>query len=195
VDIGGATTDVYSALTPDPEEAGLRRAPAGVLWRNRTVEADLGVRWSAPGVVEAAAAEGLLLPGDDLGPAAAARAADPGMLPASAGGRATDRRLAALAAVVALRRHAKAAPGNPARDLRRTQLVIGSGGVLRHSGDPAAILAPALADHAGGWLLPERAAAVCDARYVLAAAGLLAERYPAAAARLVATSFPGSPDR
>ncbi len=49
VDVGGATTDVYSVLTPDPEEASLRREVVEVLWRERTVEGDLGMRWSAPG--------------------------------------------------------------------------------------------------------------------------------------------------
>jgi uncharacterized protein (TIGR01319 family) len=191
VDIGGATTDVYSAVTPDPEEAGLRRAPAGVLWHNRTVEADLGVRWSAPGVVAAAAAE--RLGGAELAGPAAQLAADPRALPASAGSRDADQRLAQLAAVVALRRHARAAPGSPARDLRQIRLVIASGGVVRHSARPAAILAPALADHAGGWLLPADPLVVADVHYVLAAAGLLAGSHPDAAARLLSTSFPDRP--
>ncbi|HKT03785.1 MAG TPA: glutamate mutase L, partial [Rugosimonospora sp.] len=55
VDVGGATTDVYSVRAPDPErDVGPRREAAGTQWRGRTVEGDLGVRWSAPGVVEAA---------------------------------------------------------------------------------------------------------------------------------------------
>jgi uncharacterized protein (TIGR01319 family) len=191
VDIGGATTDVYSAVTPDPEEAGLRRAPAGVLWRNRTVEADLGVRWSAPGVVAAAAAE--RLGGGELAGPAAELAGDPRTLPASAESRDADQRLAQLAAVVALRRHARSAPGSPARDLRQARLVIASGGVVRHSAQPAAILAPALADHAGGWLLPTDPLVVADVQYVLAAAGLLAGPHPDAAARLLSTSFPDAP--
>ncbi|WP_249715065.1 glutamate mutase L [Rhizomonospora bruguierae] len=85
VDIGGATTDVYSVLTPDPErEAGPRREVAGTLWRSRTVEGDLGMRWSAPGVIEAARAE--RLPADDaLAVAAARRAADPGLIAAAVG--------------------------------------------------------------------------------------------------------------
>ena len=46
VDVGGATTDVYSVLQPRPGRAG--RDVAGTLWRSRTVEGDLGLRWSAP---------------------------------------------------------------------------------------------------------------------------------------------------
>ncbi len=60
VDVGGATTDVYSVLTPDERAGGPGREVAGELWRARTVEGDLGVRWSAPGVVRAAVEERLV---------------------------------------------------------------------------------------------------------------------------------------
>ncbi|MFJ8579809.1 glutamate mutase L [Micromonospora sp. NPDC093277] len=191
VDVGGATTDVYSVLTPDERDSGPGREVAGTLWRARTVEGDLGMRWSAPGVVRAAAEERLLAPGesDELAAAAAARATDPGFLPAGDGDRAADRRIAALAATVALRRHARgAATGERAgRDLRDVRLLVGSGGVLRHApaADAAGVLAAVLGDHAGGWPLPRAARAVVDVDYVLAAGGLLAADHPAAAARLL----------
>ena len=176
VDVGGATTDVYSALVPDAEaETGPRRDVAGTLWRSRTVEGDLGVGVGAPGVVAAAAAERLPVP--DIS----------GGWPYDAG---TDRRLAATAAVVALRRHARgyaAGPGLPrtgGRDLRDVRLVVGSGGVLRHGGGDA-VLAAVLGDTAGGWAAPAGARRVVDTRYVLAAAGLLAAEHPVAAAGLV----------
>ena len=63
VDVGGATTDVYSALTPDAEEASLHRDVVETMWRGRTVEGDLGLRWGATGVAEAALAEKLVAPG------------------------------------------------------------------------------------------------------------------------------------
>jgi uncharacterized protein (TIGR01319 family) len=189
VDVGGATTDVYSVLTPDAERSGPRREAAGTLWRSRTVEADLGVRWSAPGIVEAALAERLIDPpeADRLATAAAALAADPSLLP----GAGLDVRLAGLAVTVALRRHARGERGadglrRGGRDLRRVRWVVASGGVLRHAPDGVAdrVLAAALADHAGGWPLPAAARRVTDTRYVLAAVGLLAGEYPVAAARL-----------
>ncbi|WP_446214321.1 glutamate mutase L [Micromonospora sp. IBSANI012] len=191
VDVGGATTDVYSVLTPDERADGPGREVAGTLWRARTVEGDLGMRWSAPGVVRAAAEERLLAVGeqDDLERAAAARAADPGFLAESGAERAADRRIAALAATVALRRHARgAATGERAgRDLRDVRLMVGSGGVLRHApaADAAGVLAAVLADHAGGWPLPREARAVVDVDYVLAAGGLLAEDHPGAARALL----------
>ncbi|MGK5440589.1 glutamate mutase L [Micromonospora sp. URMC 105] len=191
VDVGGATTDVYSVLTPDERADGPGREVAGNLWRARTVEGDLGMRWSAPGVVRAAAEERLLAVGeqDVLAQAAAVRAADPGFLAGSAAERAADRRIAALAATVALRRHARgAATGERAgRDLRDVRLMVGSGGVLRHApdADAAGVLAAVLADHAGGWPLPREARAVVDVDYVLAAGGLLAGDHPRAARALL----------
>ncbi|NES13600.1 MULTISPECIES: glutamate mutase L [Micromonospora] len=191
VDVGGATTDVYSVLTPDERADGPSQEVAGTLWRARTVEGDLGMRWSAPGVVRAAAEERLLAPGerDGLAAAAAVRAADPAFLPADDADRAADRRIAALAATVALRRHARgAATGERAgRDLRDVKLVVGSGGVLRHAdpADAAAVLEAVLTDHAGGWPLPRAARPVVDVDYVLAAAGLLAAEHPRAAVALL----------
>ncbi|MGN9778889.1 glutamate mutase L [Micromonospora sp. H33] len=190
VDVGGATTDVYSVLTPDERETGPAREVTGSLWRARTVEGDLGMRWSAPGVVRAAVEERLVdaAEADALTGAAHARAADPGFLPGDAAERAVDARIAALAATVALRRHARgAATGERAgRDLREVKLLVGSGGVLRHAppADAAAVLAAVLADHAGGWPLPRAARPVVDVDYVLAAAGLLAADHPEAARAL-----------
>ncbi|MCA2214999.1 glutamate mutase L [Jidongwangia harbinensis] len=168
VDVGGATTDVYSALVPDAEaEAGPNRDVAGTLWRSRTVEGDLGVAAGAAGTLAAAAAEKL-----------------------DTAGSVTDRRLAALAATVALRRHARGhapGPGLPrtgGRDLRDVRLVVGSGGVLRHGGGDA-VLDAVLGDTAGGWAAPTAARRMIDTEYVLAAAGLLATDHPAVAAELV----------
>jgi uncharacterized protein (TIGR01319 family) len=193
VDVGGATTDVYSVVTPDPEEASLRREVVEVLWRSRTVEGDLGMRWNAPGVVEAARAERLLGPGDsDLASAADRRAADPGYLADTLAETMHDERLAVLAATVALRRHARQdTVDGRGKDLRQVRLVVGSGGVLRHA-DPArssAVLRAALTDYAGGWLLPEQATPTVDTDYVLAAAGLLASEHPRAAAKLLRSNL------
>jgi uncharacterized protein (TIGR01319 family) len=171
VDVGGATTDVYSALAADPRRvAAARREVAGQLWRERTVEGDLGVRWSAAGTVAAAVAERLL--------------------PADAGGVApAEVELARLAAVVAVRRHARRDAGAAGRELSDVRLLIGSGGVLRHAPPEraGAVLAAVLADHAGGWAVPRDASTVVDRRYVLAPAGLLAADAPEVALALLRT--------
>ncbi|WP_250003550.1 glutamate mutase L [Actinoplanes sp. M2I2] len=171
VDVGGATTDVYSALVPDAEsESGPRRDVAGTLWRSRTVEGDLGVAVGADGTRAAAIAEKLALP--------------------DRGTRPGDYELAAAAATIALRRHARghsSGPGQPrtgGRDLRDVRLVVGSGGVLRHGGGPY-VLDAVLSDQSGGWAAPTSARTVVDQQYVLAAAGLLAIDHRAAATALV----------
>jgi uncharacterized protein (TIGR01319 family) len=188
VDVGGATTDVYSVVTPQGEDAILRREVVEVMWRSRTVEGDLGMRWNAPGVVDAAMDERLVTAQEEsrLRAGALRRAAEPSYVADSDEERAVDTRLAELAVTVALRRH-----GRGGKDLRGVALVVGSGGVLRH-GDAATrarILAPALGDLAGGWPVPEQARTVVDTSYVLAAAGLLAGEHPQAAVRLLQTSL------
>jgi uncharacterized protein (TIGR01319 family) len=212
VDVGGATTDVYSVLGPDPTDAGdltdaertvrdlagaaLSQDVAGTLWHSRTVEGDLGMRQSAPGVLAAAVAERLLKPGeaDVLAPAVRARE-DPSYLPVTGTDQSDELRIAQLAAVIAVRRHARGedkVTGNDRvrRDLRRVRLVVGSGGVLRHAGEGAEqVLAAVLTDHAGGWALPRAATPVLDLDYVLAPAGLLAPDHPAAAQALLRTAL------
>jgi uncharacterized protein (TIGR01319 family) len=180
VDVGGATCDVYSVLTPDPERAHVRAEAAGTLWRSRTVEGDLGMRWSAPGVVAAAVSERLLTSSGELEDAALIRSREPGMV--AGPDDPLDGRIAALAATVALRRHTRSGP-----DLRDVRLVIGSGGVLRHNSPSfgRSVLRTALSDTAGGWALPRDPAIVVDSAYVLAAAGLLADSHPDAALTLL----------
>ena len=169
VDVGGATTDVYSVVDPVDESREVVGSPAV----NRTVEGDLGVSWSAASTLEEARAQGLVPP------------ADP-----------TDLELASLAIGLALRRHAGRAQvrfdeGGSGRlversgtDLREARLLVGSGGALRH----ALHAEQHLLDHvstAGGWQVPEQPRVVVDVDYVLAAAGLLAEEHAGAAFRLL----------
>jgi hypothetical protein len=107
--------------------------------------------------------------------AAELRRDDVGFLPGSGAEVADDLWLARAAAVIAARRHGRPGPEG-SRDLTHVGLLIGSGGVLRHS-DPrstAAVLEAVLSDVAGGWRLPEQARAVVDEQYLLAPIGLLA---------------------
>jgi uncharacterized protein (TIGR01319 family) len=194
VDIGGATTDVHSVVPLDPEEAGLSREVVAVTPVTRTVEGDLGMRWSALSTWEAGLEAGLV--GDDLRPAALRRAADPSLLPAGPVEREQDLRIAATAATLAVRRHvgrSRVVIGPDGRvversgkDLREVDLLVGSGGVLRHARAGAAddVLVPVIGRSPEGWQQPERPRVVVDRDYVLAAVGLLAARAPSAAAAL-----------
>lgn len=192
VDVGGATTDVYSVTSPDLDAPPAEREAVATMWRSRTVEGDLGVRWNAPGIVEAARREGFLAAADDhLSTAAEVRRADPGYLPTSPKDRSIDRELARLAAAVALRRHARphtvGAVRYPGKDLSRVSLVVGSGGVLRHSPTKVstALVKAAVVDPAGGWRTPDDARFIVDKKYVLAAAGLISRSDTDVAMRLL----------
>ncbi len=193
VDVGGATTDVHSVVDLDPEDAELARQVVAPTRVTRTVEGDLGMRWSASTTVGLGTAAGLVPERDRLGleHAAQRRRADPGWVPTGGDEAAADHRLAELATVLALRRHAgrqQVVLGPDGRviertgkDLREVDLLVGSGGVLRHA-------APAVAERVlragtgveveGGWLLPRAPRVLVDRTYVLAAAGLLTPEEP-----------------
>jgi uncharacterized protein (TIGR01319 family) len=201
VDVGGATTDVHSVVELDAEDAGLGREVVATVPVARTVEGDLGMRWSATSAVD----EGLamqVLPADEaerLGDAARRRRADPSYLPEDAEETRTDRLIAAAAVAVAVRRHAGRQQvtfgqggrvvERSGRDLREVDLLVGSGGVLRAWPEEAAgILGAGTGDHVpGGWQVPRDPRLVVDRDYVLAPAGLLAEGHPEAAYRLLRT--------
>ncbi len=190
VDVGGATTDVYSVLEPADD------APAEVvetLWHGRTVEGDLGMRWSAPDVVGAAVGERLTV-SPTLAAAAQRRHDDVALLPRTEAEQGEDLDLARLAAVIAVRRHARPGPEGM-RDLSRVGLVIGSGGVLRHAAPHSAdqVLGAVLGDLGGGWRVPERASVQVDRRYLLAPIGLLALAGRADAARALAAHLLDAP--
>ena len=179
-DIGGATTDVYSVISPEGEDATLRKEVVASLWHARTVEGDLGMRWNAPGVIQAATTEHLL-DGVDLRSLQVwvdRVEADPAYLPDGDEERGRDLTLARVAAMTAVRRHARPCrPGDPARPLTGLAHVIGSGGVLRHSSKAMQdkVLRAVTTDLAGGWKVPMQARTTVDSAYLLFAAGLLAD--------------------
>jgi len=180
IDIGGATTDVYSVVSPVGEDAALRKDVVAPLWHARTVEGDLGMRWNARGVAEAATVE-RLLSGSDLERLqtwAADVEADPAYLPNGDGEVELDLTLARVAALTGVRRHARPPrPGDSARPLARVAHIIGSGGVLRHSPKARAdnVLRAVTTDFSGGWKVPTEARTTVDSAYLLFAAGLLAD--------------------
>lgn len=189
VDVGGATTDVYSAITPQGEDAAIERDVVGTLWHARTVEADLGMRWTAEGVVEAGERERIPV-SDSLITWSRAVAADTAHLASSGRQWAAEEELAGTAAVVAVRRHGRPAhPSERPRPLADVVLVVGSGGVLRHAPTGVAdrVLGRVAGDHAGGWRVPVSARVRVDTVYVLFAVGLLADAHPVAAAALAAS--------
>ena len=206
VDVGGATTDVHSVVEVDPEDGALGRQVVAAAAVSRTVEGDLGMRWSAVDNVHAGHSAGLVTAAEyaDLCEAARRCHDEPALLPGTPTERRRERRLAEIAVGVALRRHGgrqqvRFGPDGRliernGKDLREVDVLIGSGGVLRHGVPGAAegVLGSACGEHVdGGWLLPRDPRIVIDRDCVLAAAGLIADEHPQAALALVAPLLEG----
>jgi ADP-dependent NAD(P)H-hydrate dehydratase / NAD(P)H-hydrate epimerase len=178
VDVGAATTDVYSvppARREDEPEPG---------WF--TAEADLGMRATAAGILTEGQTEELVDPveADLLAPTVRRLMEEPTFLPSDCGGRAEDRRLAALAAVLAARRHLRAV-GQRLVDIG-IGLVVLTGGVFRQPEPDAmeAVRRTLRTDPVLRGPLGECPMAVDDG-FALAPAGLLAARGHTKVARTV----------
>lgn len=190
VDLGGATTDVYSIAQGNPTLAqtllrGLREP-----FVKRTVEGDIGMRWSAAGVAEAVGlSEISALCGIDENEVRE-RLEDfkknPSFLPnGDIKAERLDKAQASLAIRTALKRHAGRleqffTPMGPVfqqigKDLSAVKRVILTGGTLIYLPDCMKTLHNALAQGDELSLLPKKAKAITDKRYILSAMGLLAQ--------------------
>ena len=199
VDVGGATTDVHSAAALRSTSAGITSAGLPLLPLTRTVQGDLGMRWSAPGVLDAdydwlVAQEGATAQG--LKVQCGRRRREPAMLADDEHERRTDRALATACITHALRRHcgvldAIYIPGQgtdfvrKGLDLREVPLVVGTGGMLVHDRRGAASLRHALSRRVKQSLTPRDPVVALDRRYLLPAAGLLSTRDARAALALL----------
>ncbi|MFE4000875.1 glutamate mutase L [Nocardioides sp. YIM B13467] len=193
VDVGGATTDVHSVVRPDPEAEHVREEVVAVTPVTRTVEGDLGMRWSATTTLAVADHSDPSLAESDLSGEVEHRRNHPGWLPRTEQDKDIDELLARIAISTALQRHAGRSrvvlsPSGKViertgTDLRRVGVVIGSGGVLRHGrhGIEERVMRWSAR---GGWQLPEAPLRAVDSDYVLAAVGLLARSHPTTARHL-----------
>ncbi|MGH3881061.1 MAG: glutamate mutase L [Actinophytocola sp.] len=165
VDVGGATTDVYSAVsTVESTEHAVALPPD-----RRTVEGDLGMRVSAPGVVAEAQAARLSFP-ESLVAQARRRHEHVDLVPTTPGESEVDLELARLAVVLAVRRHLQLVDGNLGP--RGAGVLILSGGVFRHAPDLTTVEAD-LRKHLGPVL--REAEFRVDRDGLLAPAGLLTQ--------------------
>lgn len=179
VDVGGATTDVYSAVsTVDDTPARTVALPPN----RRTVEGDIGMRVSAPGVVAEAVAERLLPPDTALGAKAAHRNENVDFIPVTEEEADADLDIARLAATLAIRRHLRMVGRLGPKGA--TTLVL-SGGVFRHAASLVALEKTLRADL--GPVL-RNARVVVDRNGILGPAGLLTQAgHPSTAAALLTT--------
>ena len=132
VDVGGATTDVYSAVSMVEKSKRAVALPPN----RRTVEGDLGMRVSAPGVVAESVAERLIedAEAESLRVAAAHRHSNVDFVPTTAEESRVDQRIAQLAVTIAIRRHLRMIDNQLGP--KGAGLLVLSGGVFRHATTP-----------------------------------------------------------
>ena len=192
-DVGGATTDVYSYI--EDTSSGLKQVGAPEPFAKRTVEGDLGVRSSCLTLAEAM---GSTLNGPKVGmdedtllSACRMRAEEGTYVADSEAQRQLDLTLAEGAVEISARRHCGRFTNAYARnvskivegkDLREIHTIVGTGGPVIHSRNPAQVLGKAVRrDSEAELLLPAEAAFYLDKAYILYAIGLSASIDPASA--------------
>ena len=201
VDVGGATTDIYSMADGMPGDASTVYKGLPEPYDKRTVEGDIGMRYSIRGIVEAAGMNRICqLSGLDK-----ARVEElldllsehTDMIPEPGSDlEKLDYALASMAIETAVARHAGTMEEaytlmgltyvQSGKDLRRVRQVIVTGGSLIRTTRTAEIAAHALASPASPMSLrPLKADIRVDRKYILAAMGLLSEYEPATALRIM----------
>lgn len=193
VDLGGATTDVYSIAAGLPENTTtvMKGIPEPVV--KRTVEGDIGMRYSAVSVLETVGAAKLAalaqLSEQQVQALIDQIAQNPETLPQTPESEQLDFALASAAVEVASVRHAGTIEevftpmgrvfAQTGKDLRTVKKLILTGGALIHSLRAAEIAKYAMASVAyPNSLRPLDANVLVDRNYILAAMGLLGKAYP-----------------
>lgn len=206
VDVGGATTDIYSISSGAPTRPNVAVKGIPDPHEKRTVEGDLGIRYNALSILEVAGEKKIKhimstysqeLEGNlDIEERVKRLAQNVDYLAQSETDHALDSALAHIAVDSAMQRHA----GNlqevfllcgrsfiqRGKDLSDVQLVIGTGGIFSYGKYPHQILSSALSstDHPES-LRPVRPRLAVDRNYILFAVGLLGEHAPTLALRIM----------
>ncbi|HHY71045.1 MAG TPA: MutL protein [Thermoanaerobacterales bacterium] len=195
VDIGGATTDIDSVAKGAPAQSGVTLRGLEEPYVKRTVEGDLGMRYSAPSLVETVGIKNMsnYIP-DEIGEQEIQSyvdkvSSDVKHIPDNELERQIDYGIAKAATNLAVKRHVGRIDTvygpfgvslvQHGKDLTGLDLVIGTGGVLVHSDDPTEILKHGLYDSKYPEVLAPKAPEMwLDKEYLLSSLGLLAEIVP-----------------
>jgi len=212
VDVGGATTDVYSV--GDGKPRGKDMIPTGLPepFSKRTVEGDLGLRFNARTILEqvgeeflfasfGAAFPELRIEREDLFAYVEAVSNETDRVPSADWQFAADAIMARIAVDLAIARHVgRSTPyyaGGGAvnlmtgKDMTETPTVIGTGGIFTYNPFATRILAaPSQADETQTVLRPINPNIQIDKDYVLHAVGLLADSHPEVALSIFLDHFP-----
>lgn len=200
VDLGGATTDVYSICDGSPTRLNTILKGLTEPRNKRTVEGDIGMRYSIHGIADAGGIPRIAqMAGIDEDRAAELidyLGSHTDTLPDTDELRRLDGALASVAVETAVRRHAGRleqiytpmgeAFAQTGKDLTLVRQLIMTGGAIIHSDRVAEIAQFALQNRSDPYaLMPTEASVLVDRRYILAGMGLLSEHYPDAALRIM----------
>lgn len=201
VDVGGATTDIYSIADGMPEHMNTVYKGLPEPYAKRTVEGDIGMRYSIQGIVDAAGLERISQI-SGLSPQRVTELVEDlkvhtDKVPnGDAELESLDYALASMAIEEAVRRHAGTIEETytmmgqtfvqSGKNLTRVKQIVVTGGSLIHTKRTAEIAAHALYSQAQPASLRPKAADVwVDRTYILAAMGLLSSHYPQTALRIM----------
>jgi uncharacterized protein (TIGR01319 family) len=189
VDLGGATTDVYSIADGLPTESDTVYRGLPEPYAMRTVEGDIGMRYSVHGILEAVGIDRISrmsgLPKEEAQTIVDRFGRHTEALPESDGEKAVDFALAAGAIETATVRHAGSVEKiytpdgalylQNGKDLRNTNRIVLTGGALIHARRQAELAGFAMYGEAvPESLRPKKAEPLIDGDYILSAMGLLA---------------------
>ncbi len=203
VEIGGATTNVHSVFEEPRRGANVIRKGISEEKVKRTVEGDLGVRVSAPSLVDTAGVEVVRDMGKiQLDPEVAAEslARHTSQLARTDEERSLDNALVRLAVRIAVERHVgmlelvNTPTGRfyfqTGKDFSALDSLVGSGGPIVYSSNPSTILQEAFySESRPDVLKPKGPKKLIDHDYVLWSMGLLSTRFPDAALRILKKSL------
>ena len=202
IDIGGATTDVHSIADGEPTKAGVTVRGLEEPFAKRTVEGDLGMRYSAVSLREAAGSRKMRkYLGDterkiDIDASCKYRIEHIKMVPETKEDIEFDEAMAKVATEISMERHVGTIESTHTpmgamytqigKDLMEVKYMIGTGGVIIHSENPQDILsAGAFSAECPMFLKPRHASYLLDKTYILSAMGLLSQEYPDKAVRIM----------
>lgn len=200
IDIGGATTDVHSIADGEPTKPGVTVRGLEEPFAKRTVEGDLGMRYSALSLWEASGTRRiqkyLMDKSVNVESECKSRTENINMVPQTKEQIKFDEAMAKVATEIAMERHVGIIESmytpmgviytQVGKDLLQTKYMIGTGGVLVHSNNPGEILKAGMFDKENpAYLKPEHPELLLDKTYILSAMGLLAEDHPDMAVRIM----------
>ena len=200
VDIGGATTDLHSVGEGKPIDSTIRTEGLQEPFLKRTVEGDLGMRYSALSLLEAVSPERFLnfvpeLTIEDVSQKCTFRMNHPDMVAINDEDILFDEVMGKLAIETSFNRHAGSYRREPTptrvlyyqsgKDLGQFKHVVATGGILINSTNPTRMLESCLRTTNDAFLKPISPTFYLDKTYILSAMGLLADIFPDKALRML----------